>query len=212
MRIKNAQTQARENYSAFFQSEAGKNNEEWPPVIDEFRKTLSINCDQALALAQKHRDRALSVDILKFVVDTARGGPSDHSARAFAELQQYHSTDTKLSEFLMQKYWISDFQETESLLRHIARSHPDANQKGYAKYGLARLIMRRCEQKRNYLNEKCLTIKDETAPCELAMSVDLDKADLEIREILKDLVTNHAEAPLGEIDLLGEVGRIRHRR
>jgi len=145
--------------------------------------------------------------MLKFVVESARGGPSDHSAQAFAEIQLQHVNAPALGAFLENNFWISDFKAIDKLFREVAESHPDPNQRGYAKVGLAKLIMRRCEQKQAHFDRRLLGVDDHEPPSELAMSTDLDASDTELRQLLNDVVANHAEVPYGEDRRLGQVAQ-----
>jgi peroxiredoxin len=207
IRIQEGQEIARTKYRAFFESAAAKDQSSWEPVIAEFLERTDASCKSALALAKEHPSDALSYDVLKFVVDTARGGPADYSAQAFGEILEHHSDLADVGEFCMNKFWISDFPETEQLMRRTVKSHPDEIQRAYATYALANLLIRRCEQKRNHIACQSLNLDDREAISEVALATELTASDKEISALLEEISANYDGVPYDDDYTLAQISQ-----
>ncbi len=137
--IKAKQELARETYRQAL-------TESQDTAIENYYREVNNNCDEALRLARFAKSEPVSLDARQFVIRTARGGPSDHSAQAYALLGENHFAAPLIGEFCVQMHWLSDFKESEELMRLVRRKHPMERERAYATYALGLLLKGRINQ------------------------------------------------------------------
>lgn len=162
-------------------------------AVEKYIKAVNNNCDDALKLARHAISEAVSLDALQFVIRTARGGPSDHSAQAFALLGKHHFDAPLIGEFCVEMYWLSDFEESEELMRLVRRKHPLERERACATYALSLLLTRRINQRLESDANALIGIQDDSELPKVLQNIDVAKATTEATGLFRELCSNHSD-------------------
>ena len=167
-------------------------------AIEKYGEAATSNCDDALRLARGAPADPTSLDALQFVVRTARGGPTDQSAQAFALLAKYHSDAPLIGEFCVRYYWLSHFEELEQLMRQVRNDHPQKRERACATYALGLLKMRRVNQRLKWEADDLIDNHDGEE-----LSQDLRDLDVEAAATEAVLLFKKVCSDFGDIDFYG---------
>src|SRR5438105_12453520 len=96
VRIQTAQKEANERYSADLEHAREDDGSKQREIADRYADEANKNANAGLDLARKYPQDQIVVEALRFVIQTARMGPSDASYQAIEILAHDHVTDGKM--------------------------------------------------------------------------------------------------------------------
>ncbi len=128
-------------------------------AIDRFLKDVHKNTEDALDMAKAYPNNPLVIDVLKFVVRTARAGPGDESYRAMEILARDHTRAPGMGEFCGQCFYFFHSPVSEKMIRSVLATHPNRDDRGFACHALAEYLKYKAKMVRR-LRESPDRIKD----------------------------------------------------
>lgn len=129
-----------EAHASYVAASAGKATaEEQRPAREAYLKAVRENTAEVLGLVHEHPGDPAVVPALRFVIDTARGGPGDESFRAM-RLLEAHAGEPGLGGLCGRLFPFIGDPGAEPILRAVLDRHPDRADRGEACYWLATLL------------------------------------------------------------------------
>ena len=109
-------------------------------IKDRYTAEAHKRANEGLELARKYPGDPIAVEALRFVIRTARMGPSDASYKAIELLARDHATDGKMGEVCEEIYYFFSSAPAESLIRDVLSRNPSRDARGLACHALANAL------------------------------------------------------------------------